>query len=154
MIRRKVKLSNVVTIGPAPTKRDLEEVAKDGFTTVVNLSRDGELGQHLSPEEEQSLVEELGLQYIHHPVSMSSMGTRHAEEFLECVANVEGPIFIHCNMGQRCVPFGLVYYGSKRGLSYEEVIKKSSKHGIELNVPSLQTFVKSSLNKFSGELAA
>ena len=55
-------ISQKVSVGEQPRQSDLEELKKDGVTTVVNLRVAGE-DTSLTPAEERALAEKLGLQY-------------------------------------------------------------------------------------------
>jgi protein tyrosine phosphatase (PTP) superfamily phosphohydrolase (DUF442 family) len=64
-------ISQRVSVGEQPRKADLEELKKDGVTTVVNLRVVGE-ETPLTPAEERALAEQLGLQYHHLPISLDN----------------------------------------------------------------------------------
>jgi protein tyrosine phosphatase (PTP) superfamily phosphohydrolase (DUF442 family) len=57
-------ISQQVSVGEQPRQSDLEELKKEGVTTVVNLRTVGE-DTPLTPAEERALAEKLGLQYHH-----------------------------------------------------------------------------------------
>jgi protein tyrosine phosphatase (PTP) superfamily phosphohydrolase (DUF442 family) len=61
-------ISQRVSVGEQPRQSDLEELKKDGVTTVVNLRLAGE-DTSLTPAEERELAEKLGLHYHHLPIS-------------------------------------------------------------------------------------
>jgi uncharacterized protein (TIGR01244 family) len=65
-------ISQRVSVGEQPGQADLEELKKDGVTTVVNL-RLAEEDSPLSPAEERAVAEKLGLQYHHLPISLDKL---------------------------------------------------------------------------------
>lgn len=146
MITKSKKLSKLITIGPPPSETELELLAKQGFGTIVNLSTPGELDQVLSPEDEGKQVLELGLQYLHFPVSLSKLKPCQVQEFVDAVEGKPGPIYIHCRLGQRSGPFGIILYGLRRRLSPERALEKAEKLGITWGIPLLTDFVRKSLD--------
>jgi uncharacterized protein (TIGR01244 family) len=96
-------ISQRVSVGEQPRKADLEELKKDGVTTVVNLRVVGE-ETPLTPAEERALAEQLGLQYHQLPISLDKLNAAQVKELREILENSEGQVFVHCGLGQRaCV---------------------------------------------------
>jgi len=72
-------ISQRVSVGGQPQQSDLEELKKDGVTTVVNLRVAGE-DTSLTPAEERALAEKLGLQYHHLPISLDKLDPAQVKE--------------------------------------------------------------------------
>ncbi|MCB9638353.1 MAG: phosphatase [Myxococcales bacterium] len=153
MIRKKVKISQNLMIGPPPTEESLRELADKGFKTIVNLCIKGEFDQVWSPDQEGEKVQSLGLQYLHIPVSMKSMSHSQVDELCEQLSDEMQPVYIHCRLGQRSIPFSLLYYAREKGLSLKRLMTKAAKLGLSWDAPFLQTFVQSYFER-DAELAA
>jgi uncharacterized protein (TIGR01244 family) len=91
-------ISQKVSVGEQPRQSDLEELRKDGVTTVVNLRVPRE-DTCLTPDEERAIAEKLGLQYHHLPISLDKLDAAQVKELREILHNSQGPVFVHCGMG-------------------------------------------------------
>jgi len=103
-------ISQKVSVGEQPRQSDLEELKKDGVTTVVNLRVAGE-ETPLTPAEERALAEKLGLQYYHLPISLDKLNATQVKKLREILANSKGQVFVHCGLGQRACSFSLAASG-------------------------------------------
>ena len=103
-------ISQQVSVGKQPRQSDLEDLRKDGVTTVVNLRVAGE-DTSLTPAGERALAEKLGLQYHHLPKSLDKLDVAQVKELREILHNSQGPVFVHCGMGQRAWSFSLAASG-------------------------------------------
>lgn len=145
MLKSIVALSKQLSIGPQPNEKLLERIADKGFKTVINLTNKGEYGQILSPEEEEKQVKELGMKYVHMPVSMARLKAADVEQVYETVMAQEGPVFLHCRVGQRSGPLGLICYGLKKKLTSKKVFERADKLGLEWNAPFLTSVIETHL---------
>jgi protein tyrosine phosphatase (PTP) superfamily phosphohydrolase (DUF442 family) len=74
-------ISQKVSVGEQPRQFYLEELRKNGVTTVVNLRVPGE-DSCLTPAEERAIAEKLGLQYHHLPISLDKLDAAQVKELL------------------------------------------------------------------------
>src|ERR1700730_9073110 len=132
------KLSQQVSVGEQPRPSDLEELKKDGVTTVVNL-RLAEEDTPLTPEEERALAEKLGLQYHNLPISLDKLDAAQVKELREILGNSPGPIFVHCGMGQRACAFSLAASGVKA----DSIFQQARELGFPVQDEKLRIFLKS-----------
>ena len=153
-IEKVLKLSKTLSVGPAPTAEMIETLAERGYKSVINLSKKGELNQPMSPEEEGTAVKESGMSYIHHPVTLSSVKDEQIAEFCEMVDKAEGPIYVHCRIGQRAIPFGLICHALRKKLSTEKLLKRAEKLGIKWDVPFIRDLVLKYLKQAAESKAA
>ncbi|MDH3627342.1 MAG: sulfur transferase domain-containing protein [Acidobacteriota bacterium] len=88
-----------VWVGGQPTREQLEALADDGFKTIVNLRQLDEDGAW----DETSLVEELGMQFLHIPIGGAEGFHRENAERLAAVVDdpARQPALIHCASGNR-----------------------------------------------------
>jgi uncharacterized protein (TIGR01244 family) len=85
-------ISQRLSVGGQPQESDLEELKKDGVTTVVNLRVAGEKSP-LTPTEERALAQKLGLQYHHLPISLDKLDATQVKELRKILRESQGPIY-------------------------------------------------------------
>jgi uncharacterized protein (TIGR01244 family) len=131
-------ISQKVSIGDQPRETDLEQLKKDGVATVVNLRVAGE-DTPLTPSEEQALAQKLGLEYYHLPISLDKLDTAQVKELREILGNSQGPIFVHCGMGQRACAFSLAASGVKT----DSIFEQARELGFPVQDEKLRAFLES-----------
>ncbi|MCO6510593.1 MAG: tyrosine-protein phosphatase [Aridibacter famidurans] len=106
--------------GGQPEREEFKSLADMGIRTVINLRND--------PKDwEKELVESLGMQYVHIPMSDKRYPPEgSAEEFLNIVSNPEtGSFFVHCRGGKhRTGAMGAVYRFNNYGWNYDQVYEE------------------------------
>jgi len=131
-------ISQQVSVGEQPRQSDLEELKKDGVTTVVNLRVAGE-DTPLTPGEEGTLAKKLGIQYHHLPIALDKLDAVQVKELREILQNSQGSVFVHCGMGQRACSFSL----AASGLDANSIFEKASELGFPVQDEKLRVFFKS-----------
>jgi len=137
-----MKISDRLSVGGQPSEEQLQSLAREGVKTVVNLRTAGEEEQPLSPEEEGKRVAALGMQYVHIPVSMKSMGPEQVDRFRDELKRAPGPVFVHCASGKRAGAFAMMTTAVESGMTGDDTLKQAEKMGFECDVPELKEFVK------------
>ncbi|SDE20955.1 beta-lactamase hydrolase domain-containing protein [Kordiimonas lacus] len=102
-------VSDKLTTGGQPTKADLGRLKEAGFTTVVNLRRDGETTKRDDPEvaklfnfDEAEAASSIGLSYFHLPISSKDGLTAENAKLLDdALKAAPGPVLLHCGSGNR-----------------------------------------------------
>lgn len=98
----RLRISDKVTVGKVPpSDLDLKSLASEGFASVVNLRLKEEPNQPLTPEEEGKAAARYGLRYAHIPVNGTNIDEGTIQRFKEEVAQLPGPVFVHCASGRR-----------------------------------------------------
>lgn len=101
-----------------PTEAELAEVARAGFTTVINL---GLLDPKYCLPDEAGLVGSLGLAYQHIPVKFDAPTLADFRAFLAAMdAAAGGKRFVHCAANYRVSSFMAVYGELRLGWSRAE----------------------------------
>jgi uncharacterized protein (TIGR01244 family) len=126
-----------VSVGEQPRQSDLEELKKEGVTTVVNLRVAGE-DISLTPAEERALAEKLGLKYHHLPISLDKLDATQVKELREILENSQGPVFVHCGMGQRACSFSL----AASGVDADSIFEQAGELGFAVQDEKLKAFLK------------
>ena len=90
-----------VLSGGQPTPEQIEQAARAGFATVINLRTSEEMAEVAW---EQELVERLGMEYVHIPIAGFDGLTRsNIDRIDEALRRSleDGPILFHCASGNR-----------------------------------------------------
>lgn len=96
-----------------PEADDLKELANTGFKTIVNLRSAGENGEVLSPDAEAIESRDLGLNYLHFPLSPTDLTHASAKELARALGKLPGPTAIHCASGRRASLMGLASWAQQ-----------------------------------------
>jgi len=146
-MEERVKINDRITSGRQPSEEKIKKLSEEGFKTVINLRAKDEEDQPLSPQEEGSLVKDLGMTYVNIPVSpKEGPKPEQVDRFRQEVERLPAPIFVHCRRGKRSGAFALMHAAVKEGLSGEEAFKKAESLGDECDVPKLKEFFKNYIN--------
>lgn len=146
----RIKFGEAITVGAQPSREELQKLKEEGFRSVINLREAGEQEQPLSPQEEGKQAGELGLEYEHIPVSMGAMSEDKVNQFRERLANLPGPVFVHCRSGKRAGAFTMMHTAVVRGMSGEEALQQAKDMGFECDMPQLEEFVKKYVDQRKG----
>lgn len=139
----RIKISDRFTVSRTqPTREDLQEIKQQGFQSVVNLRTAGEDDTPLSPQEEGEIVKELGMEYLHLPVSRDNLNTARVDRFRQETAELTQPILVHCHTGRRSGAFVMMDVASREGMSGEKTVQKAKDMGFKCDVPRLEEFVE------------
>lgn len=87
-----------ILTGGQPSREQYAQAKEAGYTTIVNLRGLNEPGVTQS----QSMVEELGMNYVAIPVSSAADLSRdNAQRLADAIASSEGRVMVHCKSGNR-----------------------------------------------------
>ena len=143
-----MKISDQVTISGQPSAEELRRMAEDkSARSIVNLRTAGEPDQPLSPEEEGLLALDLGLQYLHIPVSMQNLQNTQVSQFVEAMQHLPRPVLVHCKSGGRAGLFALIDMGVEQGLTGEATLLKAAEMGITISQPEQREFVRATVDR-------
>lgn len=140
---KQMQINEQITVGGQPSEDELKQWAADGFKTVINLRTEGEEDQPLSPAAEGEKVRELGMEYVHFPVSKDEMSPALEDEFRQRLPSFATPVFVHCASGKRAGAFVIMDKAVKEGWSGEDTLRRAEEMGFECKVPEIKQFVKS-----------
>jgi len=137
-----MKINGEVSVGAQPLEEELHKLSQQKFKSVVNFRTDGEEEQPLSPKAEGEKVEAAGMQYLHIPVSMKSMGTELVDQFREKFAELPKPVFAHCKSGKRAGAMVMMHMAAEQGMTGDQTLQQAKEMGFECDQPQLETFVR------------
>lgn len=126
-----------IAIQAQPDEAELRSLAARGVKTVVNLRHGGEDAMPMSIREEGQLVQELGMDYVHLPVSMKPAEEGGADRKLAdgfekvlAAAREAGPVAVHCKLGQRAGAMVLIALGRHRGWDGATAVEAAAELGL------------------------
>lgn len=87
-----------LTASGQPTLEQLQTLKADGYTTVINLRREGEFDTFDEPAE----VAKMGMTYINIPLAnIGAITPADAQALHDALADTTGPVLLHCGSGYR-----------------------------------------------------
>jgi uncharacterized protein (TIGR01244 family) len=137
-IRNFLKVNDQFCTGGQPRVEQFATLKADGVKAVLNLRQPSE---HRA-EEEQQLVEKLGLKYFNIPVVYANPTDAQADEFLKITDDpANRPMFIHCTAAIRVGAFWAIRRAVRDGVSVDAALEEGKKVGLT-NAPHLEEFVR------------
>ncbi|WP_153557421.1 beta-lactamase hydrolase domain-containing protein [Roseimaritima sediminicola] len=136
------KINDQVTVAAQPSESEIRQLGQQGFKTVVNFRTDGEDDQPLPPDAEAAVVKQAGLEYLHVPVSMNSMGPDVVDRFREAYADLPKPVYAHCKSGKRAGAMVMMHMAVEQGMSGDQTLEQAKQMGFECDQPQLEKFVR------------
>ncbi|CDZ80710.1 Beta-lactamase hydrolase-like protein [Candidatus Rubidus massiliensis] len=127
-----VKVTDECTIAGQPSMQDLSELETKGYKTVINFRENGEGNQPISPQEEERIVKDLGMEYIHFPMNLKTLTMDDIIRFDKIYSGLKQPVFAHCQRGVRAAVLLLINYAEKANMNGEEILNYADKLGIHL----------------------
>ena len=138
----RIKISDGLSVDAGqPTREELERLAHEGFKAVVNLRMVGEQNQPLSPEAEGEVIRKAGLEYLHIPVASTDPRPEQVDQFQEKLAELPGPVLVHCASGKRSGAFAILQTARQEGLSGEQALARAKQLGFDWKSPELDGFI-------------
>ena len=119
-------ISDKLACSGQPTEEQLTRLATLNYTCIINL---GLLHQKYSLPDESSLVQSLGMRYIHLPVSFENPTMEDLQNFLAVMSEMKDEkILVHCAANYRASCFLHLY------LFYTNAIEAADIDNAVLNV--------------------
>ncbi|MBI3789856.1 MAG: hypothetical protein HY275_03155 [Gemmatimonadetes bacterium] len=121
-------------IAGQPTDSALRALKAQGVTTVITLRTQEELdNRQLVPFEEEKLVKELGMTWVHIPVRGDSAfpySPAAVEKFAAAMKAAKGRVLLHCTVAYRASHIYTAYLVKYRGLALDS----AQVHGRAINL--------------------
>ncbi|MDP5015738.1 phosphatase [Anabaena sp. UHCC 0187] len=122
-----------------PSMADLEQAAKSGFKSVLNLRSPNE-EDFVSDEQQSAAV--AGLNYVNMPLRPDLLSDELIDQILTEIDQLPKPILSHCKTGLRAVTTGLMYIATREGMSAEAAFAKGEELGFSYDdKPRMQQFL-------------
>ena len=136
------KINDEVTVGGQPSEEQLQELAQQGFKSVVNFRTEGEADQPVSPSEEGAQAKSAGLEYLHLPVSMQTLDAGTVDQFRQRYRELPKPIFAHCKGGTRAGAMVMMHLAKEQGLTGQQTLQQAEQMGFKCDQPAIKQFVQ------------
>ncbi|QYX32949.1 beta-lactamase hydrolase domain-containing protein [Sphaerospermopsis torques-reginae] len=137
------KVNDDLSIAEQISSKELQQLAVEGFKSVLNLRSPDENGFFHDEKQEAQI---LGLEYTNIPLNSQAPNPKLTAQAIQAVENLPKPILIHCAGGARAGGIALIAEAIQAGLTYEEIAQKANELGINLEQPHLKQFL---LEKFA-----
>ena len=126
-----------------PTAGQMESAAEAGVQVVINLALKTSQG---ALENEDALVESLGMKYIQIPVEWSEPTRQNLEDFFNAMdAHKDDNILVHCQANYRASSFVMLYRIHRLGWKKEDAIPVMEKMWNPEDFPVWQKFIEANL---------
>jgi uncharacterized protein (TIGR01244 family) len=126
-----------------PTAEQMKEVANAGVQVVINLALKTSPG---ALPNEASLVESLGMKYIHIPVEWKNPTNQNLDDFFTALdEHREEKVLVHCQANYRASSFVMLYRVLRQGWKEEDAIPIMEKMWNPEDFPVWQKFIDDNL---------
>ena len=126
-----------------PTAGQMESAAEAGVQVVINLALKTSQG---ALENEDALVESLGMKYIQIPVEWSEPTRQNLEDFFNAMdAHKDNKVFVHCQANYRASSFIMLYRVHRLGWKNEDAIPVMERMWNPEDFPVWQKFIEANL---------
>ncbi len=112
------KINQQLAISGQITPEQLQQLADDGYKSVLNLCFANE---SISWTNEQQKTELLGLYYVNLPTKIENLIHQTAKQVFQIIDELPKPLLIHCDNSKRSAAIVLLYISTKQGIAFEQV---------------------------------
>lgn len=127
-----------------PTAEQMKEVAEADTQVVINLALTTSAG---ALPNEASVVESLGMKYIHIPVEWNGPTKQNLEDFFAAMdEHKDDKVLVHCQANYRASSFIMMYRVLRLGWKKEDAIAIMEKMWNPEDFPVWQTFINNNLS--------
>ncbi|MES1026515.1 protein tyrosine phosphatase family protein [Gloeocapsa sp. BRSZ] len=113
-----LQVSDAIATAGQPTAQQFADIKAAGYEVVVNLALPTSTNAIAN---EQKIVEDLGMDYVHIPVIWEKPTLEDIERFFNVMqANADKNVFVHCAMNMRVSAFMYLYRVIHEQTSVEE----------------------------------
>jgi len=117
-----------ITFSAQPTREEIEAFAKAGGKMVINARTVGEMDR--LGFDEKTLVESLGMDYVHIPTNGTTFGYKLRDQFTAAMNQQEEPVLCHCKSGSRIAGIYALYRIKEFGVEMDQAIEEAQSLGM------------------------
>lgn len=121
------KINDELAIAGQVTLEQLQQIAQEGFKSVLNLRSLDEDG-FLTDEQQQ--VENLGLYYVNIPIQVEAINYEIAAQVLKQIDELSKPALVHCNCAIRSAAMVLMHIATRQGVSLKQAFMQAEELGL------------------------
>lgn len=136
--------------GAQPSHKALEQLAKGGVRTIIDLRQEGS-----SSDKESEYAQQLGMNYVHIPLGLKHAPSDKIAQAVSAVINpINQPVYVHCRQGaDRTGTVCAVYRRLVHGWTYEKAYGEMRKHHFKPFLVGMKKIVKECDSKeFSNQM--
>ena len=127
-----------------PTAEQMKEAAEAGVQLVINLALTTSQG---ALENEDKLVESLGMKYIHIPVEWDNPTRQNLEDFFAAMReHRDNKVLVHCQANYRVTAFVTLYRILREGWDRDEAFAVMNRMWNPEDFPVWQKFIDENLS--------
>ncbi|MBV8091643.1 MAG: protein tyrosine phosphatase family protein [Acetobacteraceae bacterium] len=142
------RVSDTLAVGRGqPTAEDLAALQAGGFRAVVDLRQPGEPNQVLAPDQEREVAAQAGLEYRHVPVPADRLDERLLAGFEQAMADLTGPVFVHCASGKRSGTLAIMHHVLAEGASGQQALQRIEQEGSAYGSAEMRAVVKEFIDR-------
>lgn len=121
------KINDDLAIAGSITLDQLQQVAQDGFKSVLDLQS---FNETTLPIEEQQQVEALGLCYANLSVETGAMNGDVATQVLQQIDRLPKPMLIHCSNATLAAAMVLMHIAVRQGATLQQAFNRVEQLGL------------------------
>ncbi|WP_392533565.1 beta-lactamase hydrolase domain-containing protein [Nostoc sp. C117] len=115
------KINHELAIAGQITLNQLEQIAEEGYKSILNLRLSDEMGLLLNEKEKTEL---LGLYYLNFPLKTEDINYQNMLQIFQAIVELPKPILMHCDNSIRSATIVLLYIAIKQGMTFEKALEK------------------------------
>jgi len=144
-----MKVNEQITVAGQITPKQLDEAARQGFKSVLNLRAADEEG---FMADERQRAEAAGLRYKNIPVKKEEISDELTTRVLKEIDELPKPVLVHCASGMRAGAMAFMHMATREGMSAEKAMSRAQESGFDCNSePQLKQFFQHYVETHSHE---
>ena len=125
-------IDDTISVAPQISAADVTEIARAGFTMIVNNRPDGEDMGQPDGDAIRTVAETLGMKYVAIPVTHAGFSHPQLDAMAAALAEAGGPVLAYCRSGTRsCNLWALAM--AKSGADPDMLEEKAGRAGYDLS---------------------
>jgi sulfide:quinone oxidoreductase len=127
------KLSPKLEVSGQIQPADVPELARKGFTAIVNNRPDGEEPGQPSAEEVRTAAEAEGLAYVYLPMVPAELSPELVSDLAAAIERSPGPVLAHCRSGMRSVLLWALAQASEGTQPVDQILTQAAGAGFDIS---------------------
>ncbi len=119
-------VTNQVAVGCVTEPEVLQQLTHQGYQTLIDLCP-GPEGTQMDP----TIVESLGIQYVHIPVSPQNLNDQTLKTFQQALDSSPQPVYVRCSSGIRAGVLTLLTLAEQEGWTESQYLAQRQALGLE-----------------------
>lgn len=125
-------LTDHLSVAPQLEAADFQAAKQAGFKAIINNRPDGEEPGQLPAAEAAQIAAQLGLVYIHQPVTTPMLNGASAAAFADALAGAPVPVLAHCRSGTRSTILWSLAEAKAGTRSLDEILRAAADSGYDV----------------------